>query len=83
MKRSVAMCVLIVLAVFFMSNRSVDKTSGNGQTDGPYVIYKNDLGFSDTIYNKNRFIERDKDLTKLSQEKKFNESKSRKNPKKP
>ena len=34
-----------------------------------YVIYKNDLGFSDTIYNKNRFIERDKDLTKLSQEK--------------
>ena len=34
-----------------------------------YVIYKNYLGFSDTIYNKNRFIERDKDLTKLSQEK--------------
>lgn len=33
-----------------------------------YVIYKNDLEFSDNIYNKNKFIERDRELTKLSQE---------------
>lgn len=33
-----------------------------------YVIYKNELEFSDNIYNKNRFIERDKELTKLFQE---------------
>lgn len=32
-----------------------------------YVIYKNELEFSDDIYNKNKFIERDKELTKFSQ----------------
>lgn len=32
-----------------------------------YVIYKNELEFSDNIYNKNKFIERDKELTKFSQ----------------
>ena len=67
MKRSVAMCVLIVLAVFFMSNRTVDKTSGNGQTDGPYVIYKNDKVYTYSIVEDNGTYKLKTDSTLQSQ----------------
>lgn len=67
MKRFVAMCILIVLAVFFMSNRNVDKTPGNGQTDGPYVIYKKDKVYAYSIVEDNGTYKLKIDSSLLSQ----------------
>lgn len=67
MKRSVALCVLMVLAVFFMSNRTADKMPDNGQTDGPYVIYKNDQVYLNYILDDNGVSKLKVEIVPLSQ----------------
>jgi len=53
MKRLITLFIPLVLAVFFMSNKKVDRMPGNGQIDGPYVIYKNDKIYVNYIFDDN------------------------------
>lgn len=67
MKRLIVLLIPLALAVFFMSNITANNITGNGQTDGPYVMYKNDKVYVNYILDENGVNKLKVDSALLSQ----------------